>query len=254
MTERVIMNPETLLEVSEQFKRRADMHLQNLSVIMGQLNTLRTQGPEGWIGDAANQHFAKMEQYIIPGYKRLIEALHQAAATVKYTQNEFQTSDHEGGKAFKQLDSTGNGDADAAIKRGGGEPLTAIDKGAAGQGNGNDLSSNGGSQQGGGNGGGQSSGGTGDSGSGAGSGGGQQGAGSGGGQQGAGSGGGQQGAGSRGSLGNSGGSKSAPTSGVRSGGAVGHANDNGSNWIAGLAAVGGTVIAGAKLANDVRKK
>ena len=255
--EQVIVNPESLQEVSQQFKRRAVVHQQNLSTIIGELNSLRSQGPEGWIGDAANQHFMEMEQFVLPGYKRLIEALNEATLTMKFTQNEFNTADQEGSKAFKQLDSTGNAEAEGAIQRGGSGTTGSIDAGAAGQGSGGSgdgSSGGGGGQQGSGSGGGQQGSGSGGGQQGSGSGGGQQGSGSGGGQQGSGSGGGQQGSGSGGSLGSGSSGDNASAGGTRSGGAVSQANGGGSGLMAGVAAVAGTVIAGAKMANDMRNK
>lgn len=225
--EQVIVNPESLQDVSQQFKRRAAVHEQNLTTIIGELNSLRSQGPEGWIGDAATQHFMEMEQYVIPGYKRLIEALNEAVAIMKFTQNEFHTADQEGSKAFKQLDSTGNAQVEKAMQQGGSGTPGSIDGGGAGQGSGS--------------GGGPSGGGGGEP------------SGSGSGQQDTGSGG-AQASGSKGSLGTGSGSGNDSTSGVRSGGAVSEAAGDGNNWMAGLAAVGGTVVGAAKLAKDKLKK
>ncbi|MCB0207996.1 MAG: hypothetical protein KDJ52_01625, partial [Anaerolineae bacterium] len=185
-------------------------------------------GPEGWIGDAANQHFMEMEQFVIPGYKRLIEALNEAVGAMKFTQNEFHTADQEGSKAFKQLNNTGNAEAEQATQQGGGAP-SSIEGGGQGSGGGP-------------SGGGSPSGGGGD----------PSGGGSGQGQQGTGSG--AQSTGSGGSLGTGGGSDSASSGGVRSGGEVSQAAGDGNNWMAGAAAIVTGGAAAAKKANDMRKK
>jgi uncharacterized protein YukE len=66
MAEQVYVNPEVLQQVYRQFLRCEEVIRRRLNEIRHELSTLKTSGPEGWIGDAANQHFAEMEQYVLP--------------------------------------------------------------------------------------------------------------------------------------------------------------------------------------------
>ena len=103
MPEKIIVDPEVLQVLNQRFQRRAATHHHSLTTIRRELNSLRSRGSDGWIGDAANQHFIEMEQYVLPGYERLIESLNEAVRVMQYTQNEFETADREGGKFFQQL-------------------------------------------------------------------------------------------------------------------------------------------------------
>jgi putative chitinase len=110
MPDRIIVDPKILQTLKQRFQCRIAAHHQSLSAIRRDLNLLLSNGPDGWIGDAANQHFMKMEQYVLPGYDRLIEALNEAIRVIQYTQNEFDAADRTGGRYFQQMmgeDGTG---------------------------------------------------------------------------------------------------------------------------------------------------
>ena len=103
MPDQIIVDPEVLQAINQRFLCRAAAHHRSLSTIRSEMNSLRSRGAEGWIGDAANQHFREMEQYVIPGYERMIEAFKEAVRVIQYTQNEFEAADREGGRYFQQL-------------------------------------------------------------------------------------------------------------------------------------------------------
>jgi WXG100 family type VII secretion target len=57
----------------------------------------------GWLGQGAQAFYQEMESVVIPGMKRLSDALEQSATAVKQISQVFQQAEQQAGALFQKL-------------------------------------------------------------------------------------------------------------------------------------------------------